>query len=139
MRDHSLRRSTRKGVSGKSVNDAPPPGCFLILSWLSGGRGRWEGEQPSPVSFSKLLSHHELSLFRSHAEPFSSIQARLKKIEYRERVEYFWSVVSESEIIYSFITHRVKYFKLLFLVILTTYGFRIMKTLKRKPNQVLRA
>lgn len=99
-----------------------PPGCFLILSWMSGGRGRWEGEQPSPVSFSKLLSHHKLSLCLSHAEPLSSIRARLKKIKYWERVEYFWSVVSESEIIYSFITHRGKYFKLLFLVILTASG-----------------
>ncbi len=43
----------------------------------------------------------------------------LKKLEYHEKGQYFLSLISESEthILYRFITHRVKYFKPLFLEI----------------------
>ncbi len=49
-----------------------------------------------------------------------NIQVHLKKIEYHEKGQYFLSLISESEphILYRFITHRVKYFKPLFLDIL---------------------
>ncbi len=45
------------------------------------------------------------------------VQVHIKKIEYHEKGQYFLSLISESEthILYRFITHRVKYFKPLFL------------------------
>lgn len=49
-----------------------------------------------------------------------------KKLEYREKVQCFFSVVLESETVtlYRFITHTVKYVKLLFLVILIIVAYR---------------
>ena len=54
------------------------------------------------------------------------IQVHLKKFEYHEKVHYFLSVISESEgqTLYRFITHRVKYFKPLFLAILMIMAYR---------------
>ncbi len=50
----------------------------------------------------------------------------LKKLEYHEKGQYFLSLISESEthILYRFITHRVKYFKPLFLEILMIMACR---------------
>ncbi len=47
------------------------------------------------------------------------VQVHLKKLEYHEKGQYFLPLISESEthILYRFITHRVKYFKPLFLEI----------------------
>ncbi len=49
-----------------------------------------------------------------------------QKIEYHEIDQYFLSLISESEthILYRFITHRVKYFKPLFLEILMIMAYR---------------
>ncbi len=49
-----------------------------------------------------------------------------KKIEYHETGQYFLSLISESEthILYRFITHRVKYFKPLFLEIVMIIAYR---------------
>ncbi len=45
------------------------------------------------------------------------VQVHIKKLEYREKGQYFLSLISESEthILNRFITHRVKYFSLNFL------------------------
>ncbi len=53
------------------------------------------------------------------------IQVHLKKIEYQEKGQYFVSLISESEtqVLYRFITHRVKYFKPLFLEILMIMAY----------------
>ncbi len=55
-----------------------------------------------------------------------NIQVHLKTLEYHEKGQYFLSLVSESEthILYRFITHRVKYFKPLFLDILMIMAYR---------------
>ncbi len=47
------------------------------------------------------------------------VQVHLTKLEYHEKGQYFLSLISESEthILNRFITHRVKYFKPLFLEI----------------------
>ncbi len=57
------------------------------------------------------------------------IQVHLKKLEYHEKGYYFLSLISESEthILYRCITHRVKYFKPLFLEILTIMAYREWK------------
>ncbi len=57
------------------------------------------------------------------------IQVYLKKLEYHEKGLYILSVISESEthIFYRFITHRVKYFKPLFLDILMIMAYRQWK------------
>ncbi len=49
-----------------------------------------------------------------------------KDIEYHEKGQYFLSLISEHEthILYRFITHRVKYFKPLFLAILMIMAYR---------------
>ncbi len=54
------------------------------------------------------------------------IQVHIKKIEYHEKGQYFLSLISEREthILYRFITHRVKYFKPLFLEILMIMAHR---------------
>ncbi len=54
------------------------------------------------------------------------VQVHLKILEYHEKGQYFLSLISESEthIIYRFITHRVKYFKPLFLDILMIMAYR---------------
>ncbi len=54
---------------------------------------------------------------------FILVHLKKKKIEYNEKGQYFLSLVSESEthILYRFITHRVKYFKPLFLEILKLF------------------
>ncbi len=48
------------------------------------------------------------------------------KLEYHEKGQYFLSLISEREthILYRFITHRVKYFKHLFLAILMIMAYR---------------
>ncbi len=48
------------------------------------------------------------------------LQVHLKNVEYHEKGQYFLPLISESEthVLYRFITHRVKYFKPLFLEIL---------------------
>ncbi len=54
------------------------------------------------------------------------IQVRLKTVEYDEKGQYFLSLISETEthILYRFITHRVKYFKLFFLEILMIMAYK---------------
>ncbi len=54
------------------------------------------------------------------------IQVHLKKIEYHEKGQYILSFISDSEtyILYRFITHRVKYFKLLFFEMLMIMAYR---------------
>ncbi len=54
------------------------------------------------------------------------VNVHLNIFEYREKVQYFLSLISESEthILYRFITHRVKYFKPLFLDILRIMAYR---------------
>ncbi len=54
------------------------------------------------------------------------MQVHLKKIEYHEKGQYFLSFISESKthILYRFITHRVKYFKPLFLELLMIMAYR---------------
>ncbi len=49
-----------------------------------------------------------------------------QKIEYHEKGQYFLSLISESEthILYRYITHRVKYFKPLFLEIVMIMAYR---------------
>ncbi len=53
-----------------------------------------------------------------------------KKKLYHEKGKYILSHISESEthILYRFITHRVTYFKPLFLEFFYDYGLQIMKT-----------
>ncbi len=50
----------------------------------------------------------------------------IKKIEYHEKGQYFLSLISESEthILYRFITHRVTYFKPLFLEVMMIMAYR---------------
>ncbi len=52
------------------------------------------------------------------------IQVHIKKLEYHVKGQYFLSLISESEILYRLITHRVKNFKPLFLEILTIMAGR---------------
>ncbi len=54
------------------------------------------------------------------------LQVHLQKLEYHEKGQYFLSLISESEIyiLYWFITHRVKYFKPLFLEMLMIMAYR---------------
>ncbi len=54
------------------------------------------------------------------------LQVHLQKLEYHEKGQYFLSLISESEthILYRFITHRLKYFKPLFLEILMIMAYR---------------
>ncbi len=57
---------------------------------------------------------------------FITVQVHLKQLEYHEKGQYFLSLIIESEthILYRFITHRVKYFKPLFLEILMIMAYR---------------
>ncbi len=54
------------------------------------------------------------------------LQVHLKNVEYHEKGQYFLPLISESEthVLYRFITHRVKYFKPLFLEILMIMAYR---------------
>ncbi len=54
------------------------------------------------------------------------LQVHLQKFEYHEKGQYFLSLISEREthILYRFITHRVKYFKTLFLEMLMIMAYR---------------
>ncbi len=69
-----------------------------------------------------------------HGYSFSQKKKSQKSHENQEKGQYFLSLISESEIhiLYRFITHRVKYFKPLFLNILILhfddYGLQTMKT-----------
>ncbi len=52
------------------------------------------------------------------------IQVHLKKIKYHEQGQYFLSLISESETHKLYSLHRVKYFKPLFLEMLTIMAYR---------------
>ncbi len=69
---------------------------------------------------SRQKSH---SVFQASQDVFTGTS---KKNVYNEKGQYFLTLISESEthILYRFITHRVKYFKPLFLTILMIMTYR---------------
>ncbi len=98
------------------------PGLFTPLAWTGVVRSHVLS-QPIFVRSSQSAQQHTSRHNPNWSYPNTGPS---KKLEYHEKDQYFVSLISESEthILYRFITHRVKYFKPLFLECLMIMAYR---------------